>query len=179
MGIPYVQEILNAMEFVSVVQNDSLSVAHMAEKLTAKLTKFNRIIKDIRRYIVNVLLDTTHRVQLETIVQSWSCEMPTVPANDRQTAAADLIEILNLTKPNAEQLTQIDDNQNINQIDRNATINHLLRTTIESINNTNGNLNFKNIYFLSLADFNVRTSRCHHFHETNIYFGYVFLWFLN
>lgn len=156
LGIPYIQQIFDTMEFVSIQRNDTKLVTEMARKLSMKLSKaieaINRTHEELRKNIFN-----TDQIYLHTFMHP--CQYDELNGLDQHYDRKQ-IEIKNYQKTMVDQLRHID------PMNKNVTANDQLITVIKSINYTLQN--FRQVYFLSHYDSassnQCRTPDDEHFH---------------
>lgn len=163
LGVPFVQEIFDTMEFEVFHRNDSRLVAEFAARLTVKLNRATRAINETRRSLRKNVFSTA---AVDTISSSYShrrdvflhsvihpCRPP--PKDDLslldQHYDKQQIEIKNWPKLRAgggghEQAIVFDEFDGIN-----FTANIHVADAIRSVNYS-GEANFRQIYFLSRDD---------------------------
>lgn len=158
LGIPFLQEIFDTMEFVSIVRNDSKLVAEMAERLSQKLTRAIRVLNDTRRFIrKNVHSDVDDPIFLESLVHP--CPLLDDLQKLDQHYDKRQIEIKNwpaigigggVAASSSIGVELFFDGSATYPETANFTANHRLNELIKSVNYSE--LNLKQIYFLSKDD---------------------------
>lgn len=163
LGIPFIQEIFDTMEFVAIDRNDTKIVTEMVQKLTKKLNKAIRAITD-----ASIKLQSSLRMNDEQDEDDWATiflqtTIHPCPYNEQrldQHYDKNQIEIKNYMKT-TEHFIETD---NVN-----FTINQQLT---ESLTQVNYSLhNFKQLYFLSKDDF-ANDYNCH-LHSDNHHLRFV------
>lgn len=145
LGIPFIQQIFDTMDFVTVHRNDSQLVGEMASRLTLKISRATRIINDTRRFLRKNLITSRHEdVYLHTVVHPCR-PFDELTALDQHYDKRQ-IEIKNWPASAGS----IDQFATLDPANANYTANRKLVDAIRAVNYSLANL--RQVYFLSRDD---------------------------